>query len=177
MFQILMGLVGSFRSNHIEILKRKSLKFGYEQQRIVFECQAGLKKAIQTKGMIVFQTKKIQFFFRQAGQVVFFRQVLVQYVGYTYTQGSFCPPAILNPKMKNNKISDKMKHRNDFLAMILSKIKIITIKNNDMKRFYKLLFGTVLFLSLNNVNAQKAEPAKMFKVYEENDLTLLLRNK
>ena len=62
-----------------------------------------------------------------------------------------------------------MKHRNDFLAMILSKIKIITIKNNDMKRFYKLLFGTVLFLSLNNVNAQKAEPAKMFKVYEEND--------
>jgi len=38
-----------------------------------------------------------------------------------------------------------------------------------MKRFYKFFFGTVLFLYLNNVNAQRAEPAKMFRVYEEND--------
>lgn len=38
-----------------------------------------------------------------------------------------------------------------------------------MKRFYKLFIGAVLLLYLNNVNAQKAEPAKMFRVYEEND--------
>lgn len=38
-----------------------------------------------------------------------------------------------------------------------------------MKRFYKLLFGTVFLLHLNNADAQKAEPSKMFRVYEEND--------
>jgi lipid A 3-O-deacylase len=38
-----------------------------------------------------------------------------------------------------------------------------------MKRFYKFVLGAVFFLHLNNVNAQKTEPAKMFRVYEEND--------
>src|SRR4030095_3429158 len=38
-----------------------------------------------------------------------------------------------------------------------------------MKPFYKLFIGTILLLYLNNVNAQKGEPAKMFRFYEEND--------
>ena len=38
-----------------------------------------------------------------------------------------------------------------------------------MKSFYKLFLGTVLLLYLNNVNGQKAEQAKMFRLYEEND--------
>ena len=38
-----------------------------------------------------------------------------------------------------------------------------------MKHFYKLFFGTVFLLYLNNANAQRAEPTKMFRVYEEND--------
>ena len=45
-----------------------------------------------------------------------------------------------------------------------------------MKSFYKLFFGTVLLLYLNNVNAQKGEQAKMFRLYEENDF-LNLRGK
>jgi len=38
-----------------------------------------------------------------------------------------------------------------------------------MKRFYKWFFGTIILLYLNNANAQRAEPVKMFRVYEEND--------
>lgn len=38
-----------------------------------------------------------------------------------------------------------------------------------MKHFYKLFFGLVLLLYLNDVNAQKAEPTKMIRLYEEND--------
>jgi lipid A 3-O-deacylase len=36
-----------------------------------------------------------------------------------------------------------------------------------MKRFYKLLLGTVILLYLNNANAQRAEATKMFRVYED----------
>ncbi len=38
-----------------------------------------------------------------------------------------------------------------------------------MKRLYKLLFGTVFLLYQSNADAQKSEPSKMFRVYEEND--------
>jgi lipid A 3-O-deacylase len=38
-----------------------------------------------------------------------------------------------------------------------------------MKHFYKLFIGTILLLYLSNVTAQKSEPAKMFRFYEEND--------
>jgi len=45
-----------------------------------------------------------------------------------------------------------------------------------MRLFYKLFIGTVLLLYLNNVNAQKDEPAKMFRLYEENDFFNLRGN-
>src|SRR4030095_10899492 len=38
-----------------------------------------------------------------------------------------------------------------------------------MKRFYKWFFGMISLLYLNDANAQRAEQAKMFRVYEEND--------
>ena len=45
-----------------------------------------------------------------------------------------------------------------------------------MKPFYKLFIGTVLLLYFNNVSAQKDEPAKMFRFYEENDFFNLRGN-
>jgi lipid A 3-O-deacylase len=38
-----------------------------------------------------------------------------------------------------------------------------------MKRFYKLFFAMVFLLYQSNADAQKSEPSKMFRVYEEND--------
>jgi lipid A 3-O-deacylase len=38
-----------------------------------------------------------------------------------------------------------------------------------MKRFYKFVFGTVIFFYSTNLSAQTNEPSKMIRLYEEND--------